>query len=78
MDQFEYIVREYNLKDDRKEIPRYEQDLRAAGLDGWELVNLTPLQTSVVAHGTSTKMLATFKRKIPAQSQHAPQQQRVS
>lgn len=69
MDQFEYDVVEYNLNDDRREIPRYKSDLQRAGRDGWELVNVVPLQTSVVAHGTTTKMLATFKRKIPTQRQ---------
>jgi hypothetical protein len=74
MDLFDYFVREYNLKDDKKEIPRYEAELRQAGQEGWELVNVVPLQTSVVANGTTTKMLATFKRKRPA----AYQQQKVS
>lgn len=69
MDQYEYDVVEYNLNDDRREIARYKSDLQRASRDGWELVNVVPLQTSVMAHGTTTKMLATFKRKRPAQPQ---------
>lgn len=75
MDLFDYFVREYNLNDS-KEIPRYESDLRQAGQEGWELVNVVPLQASNMQSGVTTKLLATFKRKRPAQPQH--QQQRVS
>lgn len=73
MDLFDYFVREYNLTDYKKEIPRYESDLRQAGQEGWELVSLVPLQTSVMVEGTTTKLLATFKRKRPPY-----QQQKVS
>jgi len=74
MDLFDYFVREYNLNDSKKEIPRYESDLRQAGQDGWELVNVVPLQASNMQSGVTTKLLATFKRKRPAHQQ----QQRVS
>lgn len=77
MDQFEYIVSEYNLTGSNDELPRYQNDLRAAGLDGWELVNVVPLQRSNMQSGVTTKILATFKRKIPTQSQQQPQR-RVS
>ncbi len=73
MDLFDYFVREYNLNDSKKEIPRYESDLRQAGQEGWELVNVVPLQASNMQSGVTTKLLATFKRKHPAY-----QQQKVS
>jgi len=73
MDLFDYFVREYNLKDDQKEIARYEADLRQAGQEGWELVNVTPLALTTMQRGNTSKLLATFKRKRPAY-----QQQRVS
>lgn len=76
MDQFEYFVREYHLKDRM----RYEQDLQVAGRDGWELVSVIPLATNAMLAGATTDIQATFKRRIPPQAQYAPphQQQRVS
>ncbi len=73
MDLFEYFVREYRLKDR----VRYEQDLQAAGREGWELISVIPLSTNSMLAGATTDIQATFKRKIPTQSQQLPQQ-RVS
>lgn len=63
MDRFEYVVQEYNLNS-KEELPRYRHDLDYAGKEGWELVSVIPLQASNMQSGVTTKMLATFKRKI--------------